>query len=303
MQNSIWSDVHVGLEKSKAVFKYHKQGFYPYLMFILMSLLSQLVILINPIFNLAHMTLGLKVRDDQKLSVSTAFDGPQHINTYWSVLLIKIIQWLLVVVVSIVMVGLFFGLQPVAIAVDNFMNYDKYYAVFVLQILIGVIGGTLIVFIQAYFEPMIFLIVSNPEAKLSDIFNQNKEMMTFSSLIHLIGIKVAFLSRWIIIALILASVGYYFYPIFNDALFYGLVMISSIILLQSLPKLMLGYRVSSITLFKRLLENASYIRLVETNKPLFSNQIRKEDILKSLFDEVIVDVPEPTNTIDETEVK
>lgn len=311
MRDSVWHDIQMGFSQSKTVFKAHKQGFFTYLVFMMTTFFGSLVFIFSPIFILADMHVGMQVHESKTLKVEDAFDDSQRLKTVWTTVLVMIILGMIVVGFSAILVGLYYGLQMYGRMIDDFMNYDRYYMSFIGQIITYVLGGILLFLVQMYFESTLYLILKNPESKLSDIVHQNNEMMKSQGFIQLFVIKVIYFGQLLIILAFLSSIGYYVYPMLTRPLFYLLVLLLLMIFLRFVPKLYLGYRLSSIQLFSRRLENASYVRLIDNKTPLFSDQIRKEDILKALFDEVIeptpveepIDESQKLETIVEAEVK
>jgi len=277
----------IGLSESKEALRADKFNFIKYLMFTVTSIIGKLFFFSFPLFKLSEYHIVHQIKESQTINFEDAFEDSSQVKTYWTMMLFGLIKLFILLTGLVLISALAYGLIALGTAMDTYeLRYQHNFILF-FQV-VSVILYVIFLFCNSLiYAPVGFLIQSHPEMGLREALSQSKVIFNAYGRGKLFVIRIRLLLRFIAYIVLASAVGLISYIWLTPYYFIGIVIILSILLLQSLPRILLSNQIASTRLYLDLIEDSAYQSLFEANpSPLFDNGLRKEDLLSSLFDEV-----------------
>lgn len=293
MNERISDYVSSSMKEAKAAIKNSDVGFLKYLLFTVTSVIGKLFFFSFPLFALADYEIVNLIRTKKPVSIEAAFADSKSMPKYWKTMLYTLMVQLSLIATALVFIGLMFGLSYLGKIFDESAGFARYYTVFFVQLGCVILLIVSVIQIALYFAPTLYLIQSHPDMELTEALNQSVKLLSRNGKKQLLIAFFQHFIRFIVLTAISTLVVYFVYNVFVRTFFVIVTIPLAILVLLSIPRLLLSYRITTTKIYDKLLEEATYANLFETEQiaPLSSN-IRKEELLTALFDEIIVDEPE-----------
>lgn len=265
-----------------------------WVMFMLVSFIGKLLFFSFPLFALAEHELAKQAINIKPISIELGFNGPDKPKTYLSTLLFVVYKQLILLVGGALIVLLGYLLLSLSIELYLYVLIRSSVLILISQGIVLFVSILFIIWFSLHQAMTIYLLHANQDIKLGDAMAESQRLLTTEVKIQIMSIRIRHFGRVLLIWIVLGAIGYYARFMLPTHLWIILMTVLGLIAIVTLPKYLLSNRIALNQLFADVISECAYQSLFEqTQTSVLSNQVRKADILVSLFDEVIINPVEP----------
>lgn len=269
-----------GMHDSKSALHNQKPLFFKYFLFVLTSFLGKLFFITYPLFALADIRIAKSIEETGKFELEKSFEDSNLIKTVWTTMLFILLKTLILISGTIILSGLTFMLASFGTTIDSMTTLKGNYMTYFFGSL-GVIAIVVfIIMVNLYLGPATYIIQSNDDVGISDVFTKSIEIMNKNGKSTLLLIKIFHLLRFLINLIVCIGLIWVIHIFSNPLIETFCIIILSIVLLLTLPRIVLSNKISSYSLFKKLTDKEDILNNSTKIK------VKKEELLVTLFDDL-----------------
>ena len=285
MRQGITEYVSSGMRNSKRAIKESDAGIFRYIAFSIASLPGKLFFLSFPMFAFAQYHMANQVEKREKLSLEGSLEDASNMKKYWAGMQFALFSHIIFITGLLVLGGLSYGLIQMGRALDHYLLFDRYYTMFLFQVVSLCLVFVFIIAKALHFGPVAYLIQSNGLG-FSEALHQGNKLMSEGGKTTLFTIHLYYLVR----VVMMAGIG--FGLAYGASMFAPLPVLIAVsvgvgaVFLRMLPRVMLAHKLSASMLFVDLVKAAAQEHVEdESMYALMSSKVRKDEILLSLFND------------------
>ncbi len=243
----------IGSRVARKVFYKNIILFLKYMVFLVACLISKVLIIIEPVFELGHYRLVNEVIENNDYKLEKIFDDANSSKKYWISLMLYLIK--MGIMISGVWVIYTITKATVNLGIEmNKMTNLKYFDIQYMFLIPGIIIGILFVFlVHAKFAPTSNIVKDNENIQIGEVMNTNFSLMNKSNIISLFNIyllNILIFVIWCVLGYILIQ---FTYTQFDFIIVSIVKILVSFVLIRILIEKVLAAKISSVLLIEDLM--------------------------------------------------
>jgi len=287
--------IKMGVSQSKKSLKESDISIVKFSVFYFLSIFGKLILFLYPLFVFADYSIAKESHAEQKITFKNILKDSDHPKKYFYAILYISIKSLLIILGTLLIGGLAFGLIQLGMFLDEYFLLERYYIALFFQFVSITLLVIFFVYVSLYLSPIIYLIQSRGFS-FSEAFNYNSKMLNSQNKVKLLLIQLFYLLLLLLNITVLGSV-VLFMLFISFPLFIVMSIIMGLILILRLPRIFMSYSISKVVFFDDIVEELKFNAIEENDdSSTLDNMASKEKVLLKLFE----DLPE---TIDPEETK
>lgn len=242
-----------GSRVARKVFYKNSILFLKYLVFLVACLLSKVLVILEPIFELAHYRLVDEVLENNDFKIEKLFDDANSSKKYWLSLMLYLIKMGIMISGVWVIHKITKATVNLGIEMDKMTNLNYHVIPYIFLITGIIISIIFVVLINAKFAPTSNIIKDNENIQIGEVIQTNFNLMNKKGIVSLLSIYLLNIFKiviWCVLGYILI---HFTYNQFDLIVLSIVKILVSFVLIRIVIEKILAAKISSVLLIEDLM--------------------------------------------------